>query len=134
MGKEGSAPSILIVDDEPMARDLIRLMLERAQFKVSEAMDGFDALAKVKSVAPDLIILDVMMPGMDGFSFCRSLRADPVTTKIPVIMLSARTHPESVREGMEAGATRYLSKLVSRKDLVQNIRDVLSGATEPELD
>jgi len=132
--KEGPAPSILIVDDEPMARDLIRLMLERAHFTVSEAIDGYDALDKVKNVAPDLIILDVMMPGMDGFSFCRALRDDPATATIPVIMLSARTHPESVREGMEAGATRYLSKLVSRKDLVQNIRDVLSGATESELE
>jgi DNA-binding response OmpR family regulator len=127
-------PSILIVDDEPMARDLIRLMLERANFNVSEAIDGYDALEKVKKAAPDLIILDVMMPGMDGFAFCRTLRNDQATTAIPVIMLSARTHPESVREGLEAGATRYLSKLVSRKDLVQNIRDVLSGVSDLELE
>ncbi len=120
--------SVLVVDDEPMARDLLRLMLERAGLKVAEASDGFDALEKVKLNPPDIIILDVMMPGMDGITVCKTLRNDHSTAHIPIIMLSAKTQHSSVQEGLDAGATRYLSKLVSRKDLIQNIYDVLNAA------
>jgi CheY-like chemotaxis protein len=111
-----------------MARDLLRLMLERAGLKVAEASDGFDALDKVKRNPPDIIILDVMMPGMDGITVCKTLRNDSTTADIPIIMLSAKTQHSSVQEGLDAGATRYLSKLVSRKDLIQNIYDVLTDA------
>lgn len=124
--------SILVVDDEPMARDLLRLMLERAGFKIIEAVDGYDALEKIPQHKPDLIILDVMMPGMDGFEVCRTLRAQPETSDLPIIMLSARTQARSVQEGLAAGANRYLSKLVSRRDLVQNIRDLLGTSGESE--
>jgi len=115
----------MVVDDEPMARDLLRLMLERAGFRVSEARDGFDALEKVKQNLPDIVILDVMMPGMDGVSVCRALSSDDATAHVPIIMLSAKTHASSIQEGLDAGAKRYLSKLISRKDLIKNIHEVL---------
>lgn len=117
--------SVLVVDDEPMARDLLRLMLERAGFNVSEAQDGFDALTKVKQNSPDVVILDVMMPGMDGITVCRTLSSDEATSHVPVIMLSAKTHASSIQEGLAAGAKRYLSKLISRKDLIENIKEVM---------
>ncbi|MBK8900888.1 MAG: response regulator [Anaerolineaceae bacterium] len=120
-------PSILIVDDEPMTRNLLRLMLERAGFKILEAEDGLKALDVVAEHSPDLLILDVMMPNMDGITVCETLRAEAETADLPVILLSARSNPEAVRLGMQAGANRYLSKPISREELVRQVRDVLQG-------
>jgi CheY-like chemotaxis protein len=114
-----------------MTRNLVRLMLERDGFVVSEAEDGFDALDKVKESLPDLIILDVMMPRMDGIATCQALRQDAQTAEIPIIILSAKTLPDSVAAGLQAGANAYLSKLTPRKELVQHIFDLL-GETKPE--
>jgi DNA-binding response OmpR family regulator len=105
--------SVLVVDDEPMARTLLRLMLIRAGFDVFEAEDGFDALNKVKANPPDIMILDVMMPGMDGFAVCEVIRGDNNIGTLPIIMLSAKTDPDSVRRGIRVGATKYLTKPVS---------------------
>lgn len=134
MGEADLERSILVVDDEPMARDLVRLMLQRVGFDVFEAVDGHDALEKVKERLPDLIILDVMMPGLDGFAVCKAIRADSATAAVPVIMLSARTHPDSVQAGFDAGADKYLSKLISRADLIQNIREALGDLPESDQD
>lgn len=114
-----------------MTRNLVRLMLERDGLIVFEAEDGLDALDKAKVTPPDLIILDVMMPRMDGITACRALRSDARTANIPIIILSAKTHPESVKAGLEAGANEYLSKLTPRKELVQHVHDLL-GTREPE--
>ena len=119
--------SVLVVDDEPMARTLLRLMLVRAGFDVFEAEDGFDALDKVKIRTPDVMILDVMMPGMDGFAVCEVLRDDEITSTMPIIMLSAKTDLDSVNRGLRAGATKYLTKPVSPEDLTRNVRDVLEN-------
>ena len=120
-------PSILIVDDEPMTRNLLRLMLERSGFTIFEAEDGLKALDVVAEEPLDLLILDVMMPNMDGITVCETLRADIETADLPIILLSARTNPEAVRLGMQAGANRYLSKPISREELVRQVRDVLQG-------
>lgn len=120
-------PSILIVDDEPMTRNLLRLMLERAGFKILEAEDGLQALEVVAAENPDLLILDVMMPNMDGITVCETLRAEAETAVLPVILLSAKTNPEAVRLGMQAGADRYLSKPISREELIRNVRETLQG-------
>lgn len=124
--------SVLIVDDEPMTRDLLRLMLERAGFHISEAEDGIDALDKIGNSLPDAIILDVMMPNMDGITVCEILRSQEATANLPVIMLSARTHLDAIEKGLRAGASRYLSKPVSRQELIQNIREVIAGIPSPE--
>jgi CheY-like chemotaxis protein len=119
--------SVLVVDDEPMARTLLRLMLVRAGFEVSEASDGQEALAKVKEQLPDIMILDVMMPGIDGFAVCEALRQEEKTSDLPVIMLSAKTDTLSVRRGLRAGATKYLTKPVSQEDLTRNVLDTLES-------
>jgi DNA-binding response OmpR family regulator len=118
-------PSVLIVDDEPMTRNLLRLMLERAGFAILEAEDGLKALEVVAESSPDVLLLDVMMPNMDGITVCERLRAQAETAVLPIILLSARTSPEAVRMGLEAGANEYLGKPVSRNDLIRTIREVL---------
>lgn len=120
-------PSVLIVDDEPMTRNLLRLMLERAGFTILEAEDGLKALEVVAESSPDVLLLDVMMPNMDGITVCETLRAQAETAVLPIILLSARTSPEAVRMGLEAGANEYLGKPVSRDELIQTIRAVLQG-------
>jgi len=123
---ENLTQSVLIVDDEPMARTLLRLMLVRAGFNVSEAEDGFDALEKVKKNPPDIILLDVMMPGMDGFTVCETLRNEKDTATLPIIMLSAKTDLESINRGLRLGATKYLTKPISPEDLTQHVYDALN--------
>lgn len=121
--------SVLIIDDEPMARTLLRLMLVRAGFQVSEAEDGFDALEKIKRNQPDIILLDVMMPGMDGFSVCETLRNESETASLPIIMLSAKTDLNSVNKGLRVGATKYLTKPISPEELTQHVREALNEVT-----
>ncbi len=120
--------SVLVVDDEPMARTLLRLMLVRAGFDVSEAEDGYDALERIKEEIPDLVILDVMMPGLDGFSVCRAVRESARTAHLPVIMLSAKTDLDSVNRGLRAGANKYLTKPISPDELARQVRSVLGEA------
>ena len=117
--------SVLIVDDEPMARTLLRLMLVRAGFHVSEAEDGYDALEKVRKNQPDVVLLDVMMPGMDGFTVCEKLRNEAATAELPIIMLSGKAHQEAIQEGLQAGANRYLVKPTGLDELTRNINEVL---------
>ncbi|MBE2200842.1 MAG: response regulator [Anaerolinea sp.] len=119
------AQSVLVVDDEPMARTLLRLMLIRAGFNVAEAEDGFDALAKVKKNRPDLVLLDVMMPGIDGFAVCESLRNEADTASLPIIMLSAKTDLSSISKGLRVGATKYLTKPISPDELTRHVHDAL---------
>jgi len=120
-------PSVLIVDDEPMTRNLLRLMLERAGFDISEAEDGLKALLMVAEHVPDVLLLDVMMPNMDGLTVCEKLRAQEETAALPIILLSARISPEAIKDGMKAGATRYLGKPISSEELVKNVREVLQN-------
>jgi DNA-binding response OmpR family regulator len=124
---DGLTQSVLIVDDEPMARTLLRLMLVRAGFNVSEAEDGFDALEKVQISQPDIILLDVMMPGMDGFSVCEELRQREETSGLPVIMLSAKTDLDSINKGLRVGATKYLTKPISPEELTRHVKEVLDA-------
>lgn len=124
--------SVLVVDDEPMARTLLRLMLVRAGFEVLEAADGLEALAAVKEQLPDIMILDVMMPGIDGFAVCEQLRQEEGSADLPVIMLSAKTDSVSVRKGLSAGATKYLTKPISQDELTRNVRDTLEGIENQE--
>jgi CheY-like chemotaxis protein len=118
--------SVLVVDDEPLTQDLLRLMLEPAGFRVTGAEHGLEALQKIQQSKPDIMILDVMMPHMDGITVCRKVRSNPETADLPIVMLSGKTHLNAVEEGIEAGANRYLAKPMSRNDLIQNLREVLA--------
>ncbi len=118
---------VLVVDDEDMTRKLLRLMLERDGFTILEAEDGQQALDMIADSRPDLVILDVMMPNLDGFTACQILRTQPETADLPIILLSARTQVEAVRAGLQAGADRYMTKPISKPELVQTITDLLAG-------
>ncbi len=116
---------ILVVDDEIGALTLIGIMLERGGFGVLKAKDANAALAVLEKETPDLIILDVMMPGMDGIELCRVIRGRAETGTTPVLILSARGDAESVMRGMDAGANDYLPKPILHHDLVAKVRKML---------
>lgn len=118
---------ILVVDDEIGALTLIGIMLERGGFDVLRAKDAEAALTVLDQETPDMIILDVMMPGMDGIELCRVIRNRETTTDTPVLILSARGDAESVMRGMEAGANDYLPKPILHHDLVSKVRAILEG-------
>ena len=117
--------NILVVDDEIGALTLIGIMLERGGFSVIKARDGSSALAILDQNRPDMIILDVMMPGMNGIELCRVIRQREDHTSTPVLILSARGDADSIRRGMEAGADDYLRKPILHHDLVAKVRTII---------
>ncbi len=116
---------IMLVDDEPNLRELLRHMLELGGFDVVEAEDGLEALEKLEIVAPDVMILDVMMPNLDGVSLCKQLRADAAFAALPIIMVSGKTQHWAVQEGLAAGANQYLCKPITVQELLQSVRALL---------
>ena len=116
---------ILIVEDDPDAAQLIEIVLRREGFKTLTACDGWDALHKVQEEKPALVILDVMMPSIDGYEVCRRLRNDPDTAAIPVLMLTARTGGRAQKDGFESGADDYVFKPVKAEELVTRVRSLL---------
>ncbi|HCI92417.1 MAG TPA: DNA-binding response regulator [Verrucomicrobiales bacterium] len=121
--------TILVVEDEEDIADLVAFNLRRNEFQVELAHDGIQGLAKAKEVKPDLIVLDVMMPGLDGFRVFKELRKDKSTRTIPVIMLTARGQTEDRIQGLELGAEDYMTKPFSPKELVLRIRNLLKRST-----
>ena len=117
---------ILIVDDEPHILEVIRVSLEDFGFELLEMSDGEQVQQTVVDARPDLILLDVMMPGKDGYTICRELKADPATASIPVILLTAKSLPEEVEEGLTSGASAYVSKPFSPLSLLTVIHQHLS--------
>ncbi len=119
---------VLVVDDEEDIRTVLRLVLTRAGYDVAEAEDGETALERIAEAAPDVVVLDVMMPGLGGYAVCQILREEPRTALLPVIMLSARTDTRSRQEGFNAGATRYLTKPLRVDELLRHLDEVLDTA------
>ncbi|MDK2912278.1 MAG: two-component system, OmpR family, alkaline phosphatase synthesis response regulator PhoP [Methanolobus sp.] len=116
---------ILIVDEEIDASTALKVALEAEGYNVIEALDGYEGIRKAKSETPDVILLDIMMPGMDGFEVCRRLKADPASSHIPVIMLTAKGEIDDKVEGLELGADDYVTKPFNLKELKARIRMVL---------
>ncbi|NWG17081.1 MAG: response regulator [Chloroflexi bacterium] len=116
---------ILVVDDEIGALTLIGIMLERGGFGVLKAKDAKSALTVLDQNTPDMIILDVMMPGMDGIELCKVIRDRQDTGGTPILILSARGDAESIMRGIEAGANDYLPKPILHHDLVAKVRTML---------
>jgi two-component system cell cycle response regulator len=112
-----SQGTILIVDDEPVGRDTLEALLFGQGYELAFAGDGPEALAKAQALMPDLVLLDVMMPDMDGFEVCRRLRAEPLLAQVPVIMVTALDDRDSRLEGIESGADDFLSKPYDRVEL-----------------
>ena len=117
--------SVLLVDDDPALRGLLRQMLELGGYVVHEAEDGLDALEKLNNVTPDVMVLDVMMPNMDGVTLCKRMRSNVKTIDIPIIMLSGKTQDKAVQEGLDAGANKYLKKPISFTDLISHVKEVI---------
>ncbi|MBE2198514.1 MAG: response regulator [Anaerolinea sp.] len=121
------AQLVLIVDDESMTRDLLRMMLTPVGYEICEAEDGEEALQKIEATPPDIVLLDVMMPNMDGLTLCHHLRGHQATAQLPIIMLSAKTNFNSIEEGLNAGANKYLTKPIARKVLLATIQELLGS-------
>jgi DNA-binding response OmpR family regulator len=115
---------VLAVDDEAGIRRLVQLNLQRAGYRVSTANDGIEGLAIVAEDRPDLIVLDVTMPHLDGFEMLRRLKAEEETAGIKVILLTARAQDADVHEGKRSGADMYLTKPFSPLQLIEAVREV----------
>ena len=120
---------ILIIEDEVDIAELISFNLLRNQFDTILAHDGLEGLNKALSIEPDLIILDIMMPGMDGINLNKELKRDPRTRNIPVIMLTAKAQTEDRISGLETGADDYITKPFSPKELVLRTQAILKRTT-----
>ncbi len=128
---DAAMPHVLVVDDDDRLRDLLRLYLTENGFVVSTAADAEIARGLLTSLEYDLIVLDVMMPRENGFELTRSLRSDPLTQKIPILLLTARGESEDRITGLEAGADDYLTKPFAPRELLLRINAILRRATPP---
>jgi phosphate regulon transcriptional regulator PhoB len=123
---------VLVVEDEPDIRNLVVHHLTRDGFRCRTATSGAEALASVRAAAPDLVVLDLMLPEMSGLEVCRRLRADQATAGVPIIMLTAKTDEVDRIVGLEMGADDYVAKPFSPKELVARVRAVLRRARPGE--
>lgn len=122
---------VLLVDDEENIRMLIRFNLEKAGYEVVEASDGKEALGMAQKSLPDIIILDLMLPGMDGLEVCRNLKQAPQTAALPIIMLTAKSDEIDKVIGLELGADDYMAKPFSQRELLARIKAVLRRSQVP---
>jgi two-component system phosphate regulon response regulator PhoB len=122
---------VLIIDDEKDIVSLLRYHLEKSGFQCLEGMDGSAALRLVREHHPDLLILDLMLPGMDGLEICRQLRQDATTARLPILMLTAKAEEVDRVVGLEVGADDYVVKPFSPRELVARVRAILRRAHEP---
>ena len=126
-----SKETILIVEDDEDILQLLEFNFESAGFEVSTSMDGREGLAMAKRLRPDMVLLDLMLPGMDGFDICKELKRDAETSAIPVIMLTARSEEVDRIVGLELGADDYVVKPFSFRELMLRVRAVLRRAGGP---
>jgi DNA-binding response OmpR family regulator len=119
-------PKVLVVDDDHALADLLVIMLGLEGFRAEAVYSGGQALAAVAAEAPDAIVLDIMMPDMDGFAVLRSLRQDAQTAGLPVVMLSARVDEETREQSLAAGASSYLTKPADPPDLTAELKGLIA--------
>ncbi len=118
-------PIVLLVDDNDQNLELLEAYLEDLACDIRTARDGLEALDSVAKAAPDLILLDVMMPRMSGFQACKKLKADPATRDIPIVIVTALSEVSDVEHAVDVGADDFLSKPVNRLELVTRVRSLL---------
>jgi two-component system phosphate regulon response regulator PhoB len=123
-------PLVLVVEDEASLATMLRYNLEKQGFRVEEALDGQEAMARIEEVAPDIVLLDWMLPVMSGIEVCRQIRRRPSTRDLPVIMVTARTEEQDAVRGLNTGADDYITKPFSMDSLLARMRALLrrSGA------
>ena len=124
-GAERAQPTVLAADDDEDVLELIVFRLERSGYTVLQARDGVEALELARSSRPDLAVLDVMMPKLDGFEVTRRLREDDATTKMPIILLTARSQEADVQRGFDVGADDYIRKPFSPQELGARVQAIL---------
>jgi len=123
---------LLIADDEDGIRSLVRMTLESDAYEILEAADGSEALELARTHHPDLLLLDVMMPGMTGLEVCRALKSDPETAGITIVMLTARAQEADREAGQAAGAESYFTKPFSPVALLRKVDEIFSAPGSPE--
>ena len=116
---------VVIVEDEPHIVLSLEFLLERAGYETATATDGAQGLALVRRLRPDVVLLDVMMPELNGYDVCRAIKADPALAGIPVIMLSAKGQEVEVLRGLELGAAAYVTKPFGNTEILDAVRRVL---------
>lgn len=121
---------ILVVDDEEDILELVSYNLSKAGYRVSRAATGEEALKTARARVPDLVLLDLMLPGVDGFEVCNTLKRDPRTANVPVVMLTARGEEPDIVAGLEMGADDYVTKPFSPRVLLARVRAVLRRRTK----
>ena len=126
MDEQESRPRVVIADDDPDIRRLVEMTVTNAGCDVTVASDGEEALERVRESKPDLVILDVLMPRMDGWEVARALKSDPATREVPVMFLTSRGQEHDVLEGFDSGAVDYIVKPFSPRELQVRVRAVLA--------
>ena len=116
---------ILIIDDEPQIVRALELLMQREGFEVRSASDGVEALSAIEDAAPDLILLDLMMPRMDGFELCQKIRLNPAWKNMIIVILTAKGRDIEREKGMALGADHYVTKPFSTREVVQLIKSAL---------
>ena len=125
MDKPASRKKILIIDDNPAVCNMLELLLKDNHYSTVTAQDGLDGLYKARQEKPDLILLDIILPGMDGFKVCRLIKFDPQLKNIPVLILTSRMTEEDRETGFQCGADGYLMKATSTDAILKEIRRLL---------
>ena len=121
------SPRVLVVDDDPQVLRLMRVNLELEGYDVVSAPDGEEALEAVVNERPDVVVCDVMMPGVDGLTVLRSLRANPQFSKIPFVVVSAKAQRSDVKAALDMGADKYITKPFDPQDLLDAVENLLNG-------
>lgn len=123
------ASKIIVIEDDPHILMLISQTLRREGYEVVTATDGSEGLRKVRETHPHLVVLDISLPGLDGYQVCHHLRSEHATSKLPVIMVTAMSRPSDQRRGFETGADDYLSKPFVLSELITRIQSLLFFAS-----
>jgi CheY-like chemotaxis protein len=121
------SPRVLVVDDDPQVLRLMRVNLELEGYDVVSAPDGEEALEAVVNERPDVVVCDVMMPGVDGLTVLRNVRANPQTSKIPFVVVSAKAQRSDVKAALDMGADKYITKPFDPQDLLDAVENLLNG-------
>ena len=120
------AKTVLIVDDESYIVKSLSFVMKNAGYETGSASDGEEALQKVDELVPDLVILDVMMPKLDGFEVCKAIRANPAWSSIKIIMLTAKGRDSEREKGLALGADDYLTKPFSTRDILKRVQEMMN--------
>jgi CheY-like chemotaxis protein len=115
-------PLVLIVDDVPKNIQLLSLILSRKNYQIAFAVSGEQTLEMLEKINPEVILLDIVMPGMDGFEVCEKIKSNPATEDIPIIFITGRAQPEDIKKGFQTGAVDYISKPFNSEELLARVK------------